>query len=83
MQPQVPKRHNCLGVSDKGSHSAFKSITFKSDDIEFLNNDGELGELKALRVECSNKTETLNDLEKHIQDLKTQVKSKHFNVLLK
>ncbi|KAK6630132.1 hypothetical protein RUM44_005683 [Polyplax serrata] len=71
--PQVPKRHNCLGISEKGSHSAHKSISFRTDDIEVLHNDAELEELKSLRVECCNKTETITDLEKHIQDLKGQI----------
>lgn len=63
-----------MGISEKGSHSAHKSISFRTDDIEVLHNDAELEELKSLRVECCNKTETITDLEKHIQDLKGQVR---------
>ena len=69
----MPKKHNCLGTAEKANPNIFKSISFKAEDVEFLNSEGEIEELKALRVECSNKTETINDLEGHIQDLKIQV----------
>lgn len=72
----MPKRHNCLGLSsEKTPQSACKSITFKIEHHEDAHviHDADLEELNALRIECSNKSETICDLEKHVQDLKTQV----------
>lgn len=74
LQPQLPKKHNCLGISERGSHSAYKSISFKSEEIDFLSQDNETQKLKSLKDDILSKNKVIIKLEKCIQDMQNQVR---------
>lgn len=59
--------------SEKSTPAAFKSISLKHEDFDFLTQPGDSEDLIALRTECRNKNETIAELEKFVQELKQEV----------